>query len=128
VLRLVLDENISPSIVPLLWEAGVDCYSIRDRDKLRISDHRLFANAIEEGRAVATINRADFERLARRSETHPGIIVIPSGGTRSMQYDYVMRAVSLTPSDNMTDRIFYVLEVGDVRVEIVKKSKAPPAG
>ena len=128
-LKLVLDEMISPSLVPLLWEQNVDNYSIRDRSKLRISDHRLFALANEEGRVVATINRADFERLARQAETHCGLLVIPSGGTREMQYDYLMRAVDIAKAENvvlpnMKDRVFYVPEDGDVRIEIVKKLAA----
>lgn len=124
-LRLVLDENISPSIVPLLWAEGIDSYSIRDRDKLRISDHRLFALANEEGRAIATINRADFERLARRAGHHAGIIVIPSGGTRSIHFEHILRAVRVALANEpatMNDQVFYVSEEGDVRVETTGKT------
>jgi predicted nuclease of predicted toxin-antitoxin system len=89
-LRLILDEMISPYIVPRLWESGIDAVALRDRAKLRITDHRLLTLGIAENRAVATINEVHFENLAARRQTHPGIAVITSGGSRDEQYGYVM--------------------------------------
>jgi hypothetical protein len=65
-LRLILDEMISPYIVPRLWESGIDAVALRDRAKLRITDHRLLTLGIAENRAVATINEVHFENLAAR--------------------------------------------------------------
>ena len=48
--------------------------------------------AAREGRAVTTINFADFEKLALSRKTHPGIIIIPSGGTREEQFTYIVAA------------------------------------
>jgi predicted nuclease of predicted toxin-antitoxin system len=92
-IRLLLDENISPRITPLLFEAGIDALPLRDRAMLQISDHRVLTVAAKEGRAVTTINLADFEKLALKRKTHPGIIVIPSGGTREQQFTYITAAV-----------------------------------
>ena len=39
--------------------------------------------------AVATINEADFEKLVKRKPTHPGVVVVPSGGSREEQYEYL---------------------------------------
>jgi len=91
-IRLLLDENISPKITPLLFEAGIDALPLRDRALLQISDHRVLTIATKEGRAVTTINLADFEKLALKRKTHPGIIAIPSGGTRERQFTYIMTA------------------------------------
>lgn len=93
-LRLLLDENISPNIVPRLWGEGIDAVPLRDRAMLRAKDHQVFAFAAKEDRAVATINESDFEKLVARMTTHPGVISIPSGGSRDEQFDYIMAAVN----------------------------------
>ena len=89
-IRLILDEMISPNIVPRLWDSGIDAVALRDRAKLRISDHRLLAIGIAENRVIATINEADFKNLVARKQVHPGIAVIPNGASRDEQYDYLM--------------------------------------
>ncbi len=87
--RFLLDENMSPNIVPRLWEAGIDALHIRDRARLRWPDYRVLQFAASENRAVATINEADFEKLVKRKPTHPGVVVVPSGGSREEQYEYL---------------------------------------
>jgi predicted nuclease of predicted toxin-antitoxin system len=91
--RLLTDENISPKITRQLWAAGVDSVPIRDRSRLRISDHRLFNLAISENRIVATINEADFHKLAVRVKDHPGVAIIPSGGSREEQLEYLLAII-----------------------------------
>src|SRR5262249_2292957 len=92
--RLLLDENISPNIVSRLWEIGVDTVHIRDRAKLRAPDYRILQFAVRENRAVVTIDVADFEKLVGKKQEHPGILVIPSGGSRDEQYGYVVAIVA----------------------------------
>lgn len=91
--RLLLDANISPNIVPQLWDNGVDAVALRDRAKLRIQDHEVLAFAQKENRTVATINEYDFEKLIAGMENHAGVISIPSGGSRKEQLEYIMVAV-----------------------------------
>jgi hypothetical protein len=128
--KLVLDENISPAICLALWEHDIDNYHVRDRDRLRISDPRLFARAQSEGRAIATINTSDFERLARKADTHAGVLSIPSGGTRSMQFDYIMRGLDFLLAENailpdITDRFVYVSPEGGVTAATIRRPKPP---
>lgn len=87
--RFLLDENISPNIAPQLWDDGIDAVPIRDRSMLRASDQKILQVAQKENRAVATINEYDFERLVVKMASHCGIAVIPSGGSRDEQYEYV---------------------------------------
>ena len=82
---------------------------------LQISDHRVLTVAIKENRAVATINLADFEELALKRKTHPGIIVIPSGGTRERQFTYITTAADYlrqfsNPMASVRDSIISVSE------------------
>ena len=92
--RLLLDENVSPNIVSRLWAIGADSLHIRDRAKLRAPDYRVLQLAMAENRAVITIDVADFEKLVSNEQQHPGILVIPSGGSRDEQYRYVAAVVS----------------------------------
>ena len=92
--RLLLDENVSPNIAPRLWEIGVDALPIRDRAHLRAPDYRVLQFAVAEGRAIATIDEADFEKLVRKRAEHPGIAVMPSGGSRDEQYEYLATVVN----------------------------------
>jgi hypothetical protein len=57
---------------------------------LRASDQRVLQLAQKEGRAVATINEWDFERLVMKMASHCGVAVIPSGGSRDEQFEYIL--------------------------------------
>jgi predicted nuclease of predicted toxin-antitoxin system len=89
-LRVLLDEGVSPNIVTRLWKAHIDAVPLRNRSKLHAPDHQVMRTAIKEDRAVVTINEGDFTKIGARIETHPGILVIPSGGSRDEQADYII--------------------------------------
>jgi predicted nuclease of predicted toxin-antitoxin system len=129
-LRLILDENISPNIVPRLWDAGIDVTHVRDRAMLRASDHKVLQFAQGESRAVATIDEADFEKLVKKMPTHCGIVVVPSGGRRDEQYEYVMEiAKFLRQSPNAMlaarDRITTVNEEMKVSARLAVAPQVP---
>ena len=67
-MRLLLDENVSPSNVRALSEAGHDAYHVRDRGLMGQPDHVIWRRAVDENRIVVTINARDFVRLAEREE------------------------------------------------------------
>jgi predicted nuclease of predicted toxin-antitoxin system len=120
--NLLLDENISPKLVQHLWAEGVDTIHVRDRGLLGVEDHAIWARAILEARTVVTINLVDFRRFALRAETHPGILAIPSGGSRDEQMNYVMTAVkwALTNNGNASAFTNHCVEVsvtGDIQFE-----------
>jgi predicted nuclease of predicted toxin-antitoxin system len=92
--RLLLDENVSPSIVHALREAGHDVYHVRDRGLIGRPDHVIWRRAVAESRVVVTINTHDFVRLARREELHAGPITFPSGSTSEQQSWLILRAIT----------------------------------
>lgn len=57
---------------------------------LRAPDYKVLQLAQKENRAVTTINECDFERLVMRMASHFGIAVIPSGGSRDEQFEYIL--------------------------------------
>jgi predicted nuclease of predicted toxin-antitoxin system len=115
---LLLDENTSPRIVRPLWERDVDAVHVRDRGLLGAADHELWKLAIDEARAIVTINGRDFRKLAQRTQQHPGIVVIPSGGTPDAQLSFIMSAVKWVMSTNspigFSNRYLEVDETGEI--------------
>jgi predicted nuclease of predicted toxin-antitoxin system len=121
---LLLDENTSPRIIRTLWEHEVDAVHVRDRGLLGAPDHELWKLALDEARTIVTINGRDFRKLAQRSQTHPGIVVIPSGGSPNVQFDFIMSAVKWVTSTNSPDgfsnRYLEVDEKGEIaRAELI---------
>jgi predicted nuclease of predicted toxin-antitoxin system len=104
---LVLDENISPTLVPRLWEEQIDTVHVRDRGLLSSPDHVIWEFALSEKRAVVTINGRDFVALAKRSSIHHGIIVIPSGGLRNEMFSYIIAAVDWAKTRGIGPISFY---------------------
>jgi predicted nuclease of predicted toxin-antitoxin system len=78
-LRFLVDENLSPTLVQELCSAGFDATSVRDRGRLGASDQQVWQWALEEDRIVVTANIADFANLASSSEIHCGVIFLADG-------------------------------------------------
>jgi predicted nuclease of predicted toxin-antitoxin system len=111
---LLLDENTSPRIVPKLWERQINAVHIRDRGLLGAPDHELWKLAKQEARTIVTINGKDFRKLAKNSQEHPGIVVIPSGGSPDAQLESIMSAVTWVTSTNSSEGFSNrYLEIGD---------------
>jgi len=99
-LKLMLDENISPSLTRRLWGVGYDTAAVRDRGMLRAADHVVWRACQEEGRAAVTINAGDFRRLAMQGE-HAGLVIIPSGQGRDGQFQFVTNALDAVLAKNV---------------------------
>jgi predicted nuclease of predicted toxin-antitoxin system len=135
--RLLLDENVSPNIAPRLWDIGVDALPIRDRARLRAPDYRVLQLAITEGRVIATIDEADFEKLVSKKVEHPGVAVMPSGGSRDEQYEFLAAIVNFlrqapSPMETIRNHIVSVGEDLSVAARLVHAqprviSPMPPA-
>jgi predicted nuclease of predicted toxin-antitoxin system len=105
---------MSPRIVRSLWDRDVDAVHVRDRGLLGATDHEIWKFAKLEVRTVVTINGRDFRKLAKNSLDHPGVIVIPSGGSPDAQLDFIMTAITWVTSTNTPDGFSNrYLEVGD---------------
>lgn len=78
--KLLLDENLSPSIALTLSREGFDVVHVRDRGMLRATDAAVFARAFAEDRIVVTSNCDDFAQLARADSLHVGLIFFEDGG------------------------------------------------
>jgi predicted nuclease of predicted toxin-antitoxin system len=75
--RLYMDEQFPKFVSQLLREMGHDVLTVQEAGKgnLGIPDEDVLSFAIDENRAVVTLNRDDFIRLHRSDSQHCGIIV-----------------------------------------------------
>jgi predicted nuclease of predicted toxin-antitoxin system len=120
-LRLMLDENISPALSTPLWERGIDTATARDRGLLEAGDHTIWNIAQSENRSVVTINAGDFKKLAHRTERHAGLVLLPSGRTRDGQLKLIVSVIETVQTENlilpsMRGRIFEVGEDEEIYI------------
>ena len=80
-IRLFTDEDVTWQVADALWPQGYDVESTKGakRGAQRIPDFSQLKYAVQEGRAILTYNRADFEQLHLHWQangwTQHGIIV-----------------------------------------------------
>jgi predicted nuclease of predicted toxin-antitoxin system len=114
---LLLDECMSPRLVPRLWGLGIDTVHVRDRGMLQAPDHVVWRFAQDEERAVFTINGDDFKKIASQSENHHGLAVLPSGGSPSDQLKWVtdiVRWLEATSNMGLANRYIEISEDGEI--------------
>ncbi len=73
IIRFHLDENVDPAVADALRRRGVDVSTTREAGLLRAGDDKQLAFVESEGRILVT-HDADFLRIHRDGETHPGIV------------------------------------------------------
>lgn len=95
VVKLLLDENLSPSVAAQLSRLGEDVVGVRDLGLLGASDRDVFARALELDRIVATSDCDDFRELASSAELHGGLVLLEDGELGSaQQQDAIGRAIA----------------------------------
>jgi predicted nuclease of predicted toxin-antitoxin system len=88
-IRVLLDENISPSLVKKLGEKGVYAVAAAHVGLSGKTDIEVWMYAFENDFVVVTTNARDFIRLLD-VELHPGLIVLrESGLSREHQWDRI---------------------------------------
>jgi predicted nuclease of predicted toxin-antitoxin system len=76
---LLADENVHPSVIAFLREAGLDVESVSEQGKFGLPDTQVFLQATQRGRVVLT-HDSDFGGLALMDATQfIGIIYIRPG-------------------------------------------------
>lgn len=80
-MKLLLDEQISGKVAERLRDRGCDVTTATDDASLRgLSDPDLFEVAQQQGRALVTYNRVDFEPIIRQyaeaNREHSGLVIV----------------------------------------------------
>ncbi|WP_310489929.1 DUF5615 family PIN-like protein, partial [Chamaesiphon sp. VAR_69_metabat_338] len=87
------DENFELPVIRKLREKGYDILTALEAGNANqgISDEEVLAFAIQEHRAVITLNYNDFKNLHKRDNNHHGIVICISNRRREDRDDLVAR-------------------------------------
>ena len=88
-LRILTDEDISPTVARRLLQLGYDVLPVHDRGLLGWEDWDLMRWCIQNQRTICTVNGDDFEKEHRRcrlrGEDHYGVLIV---GDWTTEEDY----------------------------------------
>jgi predicted nuclease of predicted toxin-antitoxin system len=119
VVKLLLDENISPAAAVALAADGVDAWHVRDRGLEGTTDHELLERAYQEDRILVTLNVGDFEKLVRERELHAGVVLIERAGLLRDEQIELMKSVAaaLAEHGDLNNQMLRVAEDGAMTFE-----------
>jgi predicted nuclease of predicted toxin-antitoxin system len=120
VIRLLIDEHLSPRLVKWLAERGVPAQHVAHVGLAGAADPDVWDYAFAHDFAVVTMNARDFLRLATGAPLHPGLIVLrESGLTRDEQWGRLAPVVDrlLEINEPLVNRVIEVWSIDqfDVR-------------
>lgn len=117
--KLLLDENLSPRAAVDLRADGHDVVHLRERGRLGIPDPEVLELAFAEDRVLVTANVADFRKLAVARDLHAGIVLLLDGGLRRDEQLEVLRRVivALEGGDDLVNRLLTVALDGGFSIE-----------
>ena len=75
-MRLLLDNNLSPKLVPLLTDAGNDVTHVRDHGMSAADDSSVLALATETRRVLVSADTDFGTLLARTHATAPSFVLV----------------------------------------------------
>jgi predicted nuclease of predicted toxin-antitoxin system len=126
VIRLLIDEHLSPRLVEWLAERAIHAQHVAHLGLAGAADPDIWLYAYTHDFAVVTMNARDFLRLAASVPLHPGLIVLrESGLTRDEQWSRLSAAMDrlLEMNEPLVNR---VIEVWDVDRLEVRDLPLPP--
>jgi predicted nuclease of predicted toxin-antitoxin system len=123
-IKFLIDEDISPSVARYTSNVlFIDAIAVRDRGLLGATDYQVLEYAFNEDRILVTANIRDFEKFARTTEIHAGIVFICQGDlSRNEQIAIVEESVNainaeLKDERDMLNRVLYMEADGTKRFE-----------
>lgn len=99
--RLLADENFPRPVTEQLRALGHDVVTLEELEKSdqRLADEAVLDLAVEQRRAVLTLNRRHFVRLHGEQPDHAGIVVC------SLDVDFARQAQRIADALSATDPI-----------------------
>ncbi len=98
--RFYSNENFPMPVVERMRSLGHDVLTVQEtgRADQALPDDKVLEFAIQENRAVLTLNRLHFMRLHRTQPDHAGIVVCTFDADFNGQAERIHRAVSVQVS------------------------------
>ena len=97
-MKILLDENITQKSIPVLEKYGHDVIHVLNRFEAGKSDEEVFRLALEEKRALITLNGKDFLVLippVTKVKIHYGLIWLRGFQVTKKTYERVMDVIGL---------------------------------
>ena len=117
-LRLLIDENLSPSLAALARSKGIEAEAAAYSGKAGWPDHKLTAFALEHGYVIVTNNRRDFLKLYLNADIHSGLIVIVPLEIKQRQlelFEIVLKFLTEMNQDSV-NQLIEVLKDGSIHI------------
>jgi predicted nuclease of predicted toxin-antitoxin system len=115
--RFLFDECLSPELESFAHNLGFDAYHVKHLGKLGASDRAVSLYAIENDLIVVTNNRADYVRIYRLFDLHPGLIIIIPNVAIPAQEDLFDAVLSRLPElGDLTNKLVEVDREGEVTI------------
>lgn len=115
-MNVLVDENLTPSMVPRLVAKGVAAVHVAHIGMPGATDPEVWKYAYEHDQIVVTRNVEDFLHLAGGVELHPGLIVlrVTGGLTREDQWALVEPVIDylLATGNDLVNKAVLVTGVG----------------
>lgn len=120
-IRLLLDEHISPWLVGRFAEIGVYAQAVPHTGLAGRADRHIWKYALDHDLTVVTTNARDFLPLLD-VDVHPGLLVLrESGLTRAEQWDRLRPVMEYLKDSIDQDPLFNkVIEVTGIRQFVVR--------
>ena len=124
-MKVLLDENITRKSISVLEKYGHDVIHVRDRFQAGKSDEDVFHLALEEQRALITLNGKDFVVFIPRAEIdlHYGLIWLRGFQVTNKTYECVMNVIGNFLKDKGTSikNIYYAVRKREGSYEIIQR-------
>lgn len=130
-MRVLLDENITQKSISVLEKYGHNVIHVLNRFSAGGSDEEVFKLALEEKRALITLNGKDFVILIpprKELEVHYGLIWLRGFQVTKKTYEDVMNVIGLflkNRGDSIKNTYYAVKKRGDSYEIIQRYPKFP---
>lgn len=115
-MRFKLDENLSPTIVGLLTEAGHDAATVAEQGLAGSVDSDIASVCLDEGRILLTLDLDFSDVRAYPPHLYPGLIVLRlSSQSPRRQMDVVSRMLPSLSGSSLQGKLWIV---DDSRIRI----------
>ena len=116
-MRLLLDNNLSPRLLPTLRSAGHDVAHVRDLNLAAAADNEVLQRARDEQRILISADTDFGTLLARTGDTQPSIVLLRrADGRRSAQIAGLLIANLPQVEEDLVAGAVVVIRDDNVRV------------
>ncbi len=107
-MRFLIDECLHESLVGLAHAAGFEATHVNHLDLSGMPDWALAERSIKDEYTFVTNNRADFVRLFRKVDLHPGLIVLVPNAVPALQLAFFQAALKYSMRRDLANTVIEV--------------------